>query len=170
MSPRAVLIGAPGAGKTTVGRALAEYWGVAFRDTDDDIVALAGKPIPDIFLEDGEDAFRALESEALRAALGSSDGVLALGGGIVMRAENRQMLEDQPVVWLEVALADAVQRVGLGNSRPLLMGNVRGRLMELLTARTPVYTEVAKVRVRTSQRSVREVVVEIARALEESHD
>ena len=165
MSPKAVLVGAPGAGKTTVGKALAAQLGVEFRDTDDDIVALAGKPIPDIFVEDGEDHFRALESQVLDAAIRDCDGVLSLGGGVVMRSENRSVLADQPVVWLEVTLTDAVQRVGLGTSRPLLLGNVRGRLLELLTERTPVYESLARIRVSTARKSVPQVVQEIVAAM-----
>lgn len=169
MSPQAVLVGAPGAGKTTVGKALAAKLGVEFRDTDDDIVAIAGKPIPDIFVEDGEDAFRALETQALQSAIASSNGVLSLGGGVVMRAENRALLADQTVVWLEVTLADAVARVGMGTNRPLLLGNVRGRLLELLTERTPVYESVATVRVSTSHRTVSQIVNDILTRLEASH-
>lgn len=169
MSPKALLVGAPGAGKTTVGKALAHRLEVPFRDTDDDIVALAGKPIPDIFVEDGEDVFRALETQVLTAALTEFDGVLALGGGVVMRPENRELLSGQVVVWLEVTLADAVQRVGLGATRPLLLGNVRGRLLELLTERTPVYASVATMRVSTAHRTVPQIVTEIVDTLAGSH-
>lgn len=170
MSPVAVLVGAPGAGKTTVGKALAARLGVEFLDTDDLVVARAGKSISDIFLDDGEEAFRRLETEALASAIAESEGVLSLGGGVVMREENRLLLDGQPVVWLEVTLADAVARVGLGNSRPLLMGNVRGRLLELLTERTPVYAAVAGIRVSTTQRSVTTVVDEIVKALGNDHE
>lgn len=169
MSPKALLVGAPGAGKTTVGKALAHRLGVAFRDTDDDIVALAGKSIPDIFVEDGEEAFRALETSALASALAGFDGVLSLGGGVVMREENRRLLAGQTVVWLEVTLADAVQRVGLGTTRPLLLGNVRGTLLELLTERTPVYASVATMRVSTTHRTVPQIVDEIVTTLGETH-
>lgn len=169
MSPKALLVGAPGAGKTTVGKALAHRLGVDFRDTDDDIVALAGKSIPDIFVEDGEEAFRALETQSLAAAIAEFDGVLSLGGGVVMRPENRELVAGQTVVWLEVTLADAVQRVGLGTTRPLLLGNVRGRLLELLTERTPVYASVATMRVSTTQRTVPQIVDEIVTTLGESH-
>ena len=161
MSVRAVLVGAPGAGKTTVGRALAARLGVEFRDTDHEIEALAGKPIADIFIDDGEDAFRELETAALQRVLEACDGVVSLGGGVVMRAENRALLEGQPVVWLQVSLADAVGRVGLGTTRPLLMGNVRGRLMTLMAERTPVYEHVSTMRVDTSGRRIEDVVDEL---------
>lgn len=169
MSPKALLVGAPGAGKTTVGKALAAKLGVDFRDTDEDIVALAGKAIADIFVDDGEEAFRVLETQALRSAIASSDGVLSLGGGVVMRPENRELLAGQPVVWLEVSLADAVARVGMGTNRPLLLGNVRGRLLELLTERTPVYESVSTIRVSTSHRTVPQIVNDILTRLEPSH-
>lgn len=169
MSPKVLLVGAPGAGKTTVGKELAAHLGVGFRDTDDDIVELAGKSIADIFIEDGEEAFRVLETQALHRAIVGFDGVLSLGGGVVMRAENRELLADQPVVWLEVTLADAVQRVGMGTSRPLLLGNVRGRMLELLTERTPVYESVARMRVSTTGRTVRQVVDAILAGLGESN-
>ncbi len=169
MSPRALLVGAPGAGKTTVGRALAERLGVEFRDTDEDIERLAGKRIADIFIDDGEEAFRALETDVLQRVIGASDGIVSLGGGVVMREANRELLAGLPVVWLDVTLSEAVKRVGLGTSRPLLMGNVRGRLMQLMAERTPVYEQVSSMRVRTSEREVRAVVDEIVTLLGARH-
>lgn len=161
MSPRVVLIGAPGSGKTTVGRALARTLDVEFMDTDAEIERLSGQSIPDIFIERGESVFRDLETTALRNALESCSGVLALGGGAVLRAENRAMLADHPVVWLEVTLADAADRVGLATSRPVLVGNVRGKLMELLQERTPLYTEVARYRVSTHMKKPSEIADEV---------
>lgn len=170
MRPRALLVGAPGSGKSTVGKALAERLDVEFRDTDRDIEAAAGKSIADIFVDDGEEAFRGLETQALRNVLSGTDGVVSLGGGVVMRTENRELLAGHRVVWLEVALADAVKRVGLGTTRPLLMGNVRGRLMELMAERAPVYEAVSTLRVSTSGRTVDEVVDELAAALGDADD
>lgn len=112
-APVVVLVGPPGSGKTTVGRALAERLGVGFRDTDADIEAQAGKPIPEIFIDEGEPHFRELEAAAVRAAAGTHDGVLALGGGAVMADATRELLHGLPVVFLEVPQADAVKRVGL---------------------------------------------------------
>ena len=156
-----MLVGAPGSGKTTIGRLLARNLEVDFRDTDADIEAVAGRTISDIFVEEGEASFRDRETAALREALEQCDGVLSLGGGIVLRPENRALLATQPVVWLEVTLADAADRVGLATSRPVLLGNVRGRLMELLQERTPFYTEVARYRVSTHLKKPSEIAHEI---------
>lgn len=124
-TPVLVLVGPPGSGKSTVGRVVAERLGVGFRDSDADIEARAGKPIPDIFVDEGEPHFRELEQAAVRAAAGTHAGVLALGGGAVMAGPTRELLRDLPVVFLEVPLADAVKRVGLDAPRPLLAVNPR---------------------------------------------
>jgi shikimate kinase len=147
--PRLVLIGPMGAGKTTVGRLLAERWGVAFRDTDDDIEQAAGHSVSDIFVESGEDHFRALERAAVSQAMAVHSGVLALGGGAVLAEETRGALTGQPVVFLRVGLSDAAARVGLGASRPLLLGNVRGTMKALLDERAPVYESLAAATVDT---------------------
>ena len=163
--PVCVLVGPPGAGKTTIGMLVAESLRVPFRDTDADIVAVAGKEIPDIFIEDGEDAFRALERTAVAAALESCDGVLALGGGAVLAAETRVLLEAHTVVYLSVELADAVNRVGLGAGRPLLTVNPRATLKYLLDQRRPLYEEVATAIVRTDGRPPAEIADEVLAAI-----
>jgi shikimate kinase len=163
--PRAVLVGPMGAGKTTVAGLLAETWGIAARDTDADIVATDGRSIADIFVESGEEEFRALERAAVADALATHDGVLALGGGAVLDPTTRELLADHTVVFLRVGLADAVQRVGLGSARPLLLGNVRGRIKALLDERTPVYESVATLVVDTDGRTAEDVAREIAAAL-----
>jgi shikimate kinase len=165
MPPRVVLVGPMGAGKTTVAGLLAEAWAVPVRDTDADIVAASGREISDIFVESGEDHFRELEAAAVGAALAEHDGVLALGGGAVMRAETRALLADVPVVFLRVGLSDAVKRVGLGVGRPLLLGNVRSRIKALLDERTPVYQSVASHVVETDDRTPDEVAAEIEELL-----
>src|ERR1051325_3215326 len=111
--PKLVIIGPPGSGKTTVGQALATALKLDFRDTDEDIVAAQGKPISDIFIEDGEDHFRALERAAVARALAAHDGVLAVGGGAILAAETRALLAGHTVVYLQVGLSAAVERVGL---------------------------------------------------------
>jgi shikimate kinase len=162
-----VLVGPMGAGKSTVAALLAEAYGIAARDTDADVEATDGRSISDIFVESGEAHFRALEREAVAQALAVPDGVLSLGGGAVLDEETRLLLtdSDHTVVFLRVGLAEAVKRVGLGTSRPLLLGNVRSRIKALLEERTPIYESVADVVVDTDQRSAQDVADEIRKAL-----
>ncbi|MET7418320.1 shikimate kinase [Dactylosporangium sp. NPDC005555] len=162
MSPRAVLVGPPGAGKTTVGTLLASALGVPFRDVDADIEATAGKPIPEIFIDEGEDHFRALERSAVASALSSFDGVLALGGGAILAAETRDLLAGHTVVYLTVELSGAVSRVGLGSGRPLLALNPRATLKYLLDQRRPLYEQVATVTVATDARTPEDIAEELA--------
>jgi shikimate kinase len=169
-APRVVLVGTMGAGKTTVGRILAEMWGVGFRDSDQDVEASEGRSVSDIFVDSGEAAFRSLERAAVAAALAEHDGVLALGGGAVLDESTRNLLAGHRVVFLRVGLSDAAQRVGLGVSRPLLLGNVRGRIKQLIDERTPVYESVASHVVDTDGLSVREVVEQVRTAVEEDAD
>ena len=165
MKPRAVIVGPPGSGKTTVGTLLAQTLGVSFRDTDTDIVERAGKPIPDIFVDDGEEHFRALEREAVSAALSGHDGVLALGGGAVLAESTRQLLAGHTVVYLTVDLSNAVTRVGLDHGRPLLAVNPRATLRFLMEQRKPLYEQVATHTVDTSGRTPEEVIDEIVSVL-----
>ncbi|HTJ39711.1 MAG TPA: shikimate kinase [Dactylosporangium sp.] len=162
MSPRAVIVGAPGAGKTTVGELLAARLGVPFRDADAVIEERAGKPIPEIFFDEGEEHFRALETAALVAELAGFDGVLALGGGAVLAEENRKALAGHTVVYLAVEFADAVSRVGLGAGRPLLAINPRATLKHLLDQRRPLYEAVATITVSTDGREPEEIADELA--------
>ncbi|MEV1145938.1 shikimate kinase [Micromonospora sp. NPDC049799] len=165
MAPVCVLVGAPGSGKTTVGQALADVLGVEFRDTDLDIERMAGKPIPEIFIDEGEEHFRTLERAAVAAALASCPGVLALGGGAVLAEENRAALVGHRVVHLSVELPDAVKRVGLGAGRPLLAINPRATLKHLMEQRRPLYAEVATTTVVTDGRDLDSIVAEIASLL-----
>lgn len=160
-----VLIGPMGAGKTTVGGLVAERLGCTLRDTDHDVEARAGRPISEIFVDDGEAAFRAMEREAVGDALAGHDGVLSLGGGAVLDPGTRELLAGHDVVFLRVGLSDAVKRVGLGSSRPLLLGNVRGRIKALLDERTPIYESVATLTVETDGRTAEDVAAEIVTAL-----
>jgi shikimate kinase len=160
-----VLVGAPGSGKTTVGTLLARAWAVEARDTDADIVATQGRSIPDLFLEEGEAHFRALERAAVADALATHPGVLALGGGAVLDEQTRSLLDGHRVVFLRVGLSDAVKRIGLGSGRPLLLGNVRSRIKALLDERTPVYEGVATLVVETDGRTPQDVAREIEEAL-----
>lgn len=162
MTPRLVLVGPPGSGKTTVGRLLAQALGVGFRDTDADIERLAGQPIPDIFVEHGEERFRQLERQAVAAAMSEHDGVVSLGGGAVMAQANRDLLRDVPVAFLSVELTAAVSRVGLGVGRPLLAINPRATMKALLEDRRPLYSEVADVTVATDDLTPPQVVAALS--------
>ena len=164
--PRVVLVGPMGAGKSTVAAILAERWGVSVRDTDADIEATEGREISEIFVDDGEAAFRALERAAVATALAEHDGVLSLGGGAVLDPGTREALAGHEVVFLNVGLSDAVKRVGLGVGRPLLLGNVRSRVKALLDERLPVYRAVATVEVDTDGRTPEEVAADVAAAIE----
>jgi shikimate kinase len=164
--PRVVLVGPMGAGKTTVGQLLAEGWGVPLRDTDSDVEAAQGRTISDLFVDEGEAWFREREHEAVVAALAEHHGVLALGGGAVLDGRTRAALAGHTVAFLEVGLADASRRVGLGAGRPLLLGNVRSRIKQLLDERLPVYRSVATVEVATDGKPAEAVADEVRRAVE----
>jgi shikimate kinase len=158
-----VLVGAPGSGKSTVGALLAERLGVTFHDADAVVVERAGKSIAEIFTDDGEAAFRALE-EQITTELLALPGVLSLGGGAVMSAATRRALRGHRVVWLRVGLTQAVKRVGLDTARPLVLGNVRGQLLKLLNERAPLYAEVATDMVDTNDTTPAEIVEMIMNA------
>lgn len=166
MTPALVLVGPPGAGKSTVGRLVAQRTGLPFRDVDHDIEAEAGSSIADIFIEQGEEHFRALERQAVAVALADFDGVLALGGGAVLAEETRKLLAGHRVVFLDVGLAAAADRVGFNKSRPLLAVNPRAELARMLAERRPLYAQVATVTVVTDDRSPDEVAESVAALLE----
>ena len=168
MSPRIVVIGPPGAGKTTVGGLLADRLGVGFRDVDHDIAVAAGKSIADIFTSDGEPVFRELEENAVAAGLAEHDGVLALGGGAILSARTRERLAGHVVLFLNVGMTAGVQRTGLSTARPLLSGvNPRATFKALLDARLPLYREVARIEVQTDDLGPEQVVDEAVRGLAE---
>lgn len=174
-APRVVLIGAPGAGKSTVGALLADRLGLGFRDTDADVAAAAGKPVAEVFVEDGEPRFRELEREAVLAALDGHDGVLALGGGAVLEPGVRQALarygeQGGTVVFLEVTLASAAGRVGFNQPRPVLLGNPRAQWQALLERRRPVYQELATHTVPTDRVPPEEVVERVIALWEGTDD
>ncbi len=163
--PVAVLVGPPGAGKSTIGALLAEKLGRPFADTDTIIEATAGKPIPEIFIDDGEPHFRKLEADAVATALESFDGVLALGAGAILADATRALLRGHPVVYLLVDFSDAMKRVGLGAGRPLLKINPRATMRHLLEQRRPFYEEVARYTIDTSGRTPDEIVASIVESL-----
>ncbi|GAA1591831.1 shikimate kinase [Actinoplanes couchii] len=161
MAPVAVFVGVMGAGKTTVGQAVAAELGVPFADTDLIIEARAGKPIPEIFVDEGEDTFRVMERETVASSLETFGGVLALGGGAILDEGTRKLLAAHTVVYLSVELTDAIKRVGLGAGRPLLALNPRATLKYLLDQRRPLYQEVATHTVITDGRAEPEITAEV---------
>lgn len=165
-APLIVLVGPMGVGKSTVGHLLAERLGVGYRDTDDDIVAEQGRAISDIFFEEGEETFRAIEKQAVRRALAEHDGILALGGGAILDAGTRAELTGRPVVYLSMDVEEAVKRTGLNAARPLLAVNPRKQWRELMEARRHLYEEVATAVVPTDGRTPEEVTRAALDALE----
>jgi len=163
--PAAILIGPPGAGKTTVGALVAALLGLDFVDADAVIEETAGKPVGDIFVQDGEEAFRALERATAARLIGGHPGVLALGGGAILDPGTRDLLAGQRVVYLETGFASAVRRTGLDAPRPLLLGNPRARMKTLLEERLPVYTSLAWITVSTDDREPKDIAEEIAARL-----
>lgn len=168
MSPVVIIVGPPGAGKTTLAATLAAQLGVLARDSDDDIEATTGMTIADIFIEQGEQRFRDLETEAIGLAIAEHDGVLSLGGGAVIRPESRDLLKPERVVFLDVGLAVAVKRVGMNANRPLLLGNVRSKLKALMDERRPLYEEVATYTIVTDDLDADEVAARVLQCIGES--
>ena len=164
---RVVLVGPPGSGKSTVGAELAGLLGLPLHDTDAAIEAASGRSISDIFIEDGEPAFRALERAEVARAVAEDDGVLALGGGAPVDPLTEQLLVGQTVVFLDVGIADASKRVGFDQSRPLLAVNPRASWVRLMNERRPVYERVATFRVDTAGRTPQDIAAEVAGLLGE---
>lgn len=160
--PRVVLVGPPGSGKTTTGEALAALLGVPFHDTDAAVEAAEGRTIGDIFVVDGEPAFRELERAEVARSLAEETGVVALGGGAPVDPLTEPLLAGHTVVFLDVGIADAARRIGLDRSRPLLAVNPRASWVRLMGERRPVYERVATHVVDTAGRPADDVAAEIA--------
>ncbi|MBA5225047.1 MULTISPECIES: shikimate kinase [Streptomyces] len=154
-----------GVGKSTVGELLAERLGLGYRDTDADIVAARGLTVSEIFLDEGEPVFRALEKDAVRRALEEHEGVLALGGGAVLDPDTRALLAGHKVVYLTMDVEEAVRRTGLNAARPLLTLNPRKQWRELMEARRHLYEEVATAVVATDGRDPEEVAQAVLDAM-----
>jgi shikimate kinase len=167
MAPKAVLIGLPGSGKSTIGRRLAKSLGTSLLDTDAAIEETTGRTIADIFATDGEREFRRIEEDVIRSALQSHDGVLSLGGGAVTTPGVRDALAGHAVVYLEISAAEGVRRTGGTTVRPLLAGGDRSEKFKALMAeRVPLYRRVATMRVNTNHRNPGAVVRHIVERLE----
>ena len=167
MAPRVILIGPMGSGKTTIGQLLAAKLNVPFRDTDHVIEEKSGRSVADIFLEDGEDEFRALEKRVLRDELLSDDTVLALGGGAPISIDAQSALRAiaSPVVYLDISLATVAPRIGFNRDRPLLLHNPRGQWQTLMEARRPIYESIADTVVDVNDKSEPEIVALILEVL-----
>jgi len=164
--PCVVLVGPPGSGKTTVGYALARALGVELHDTDQAIEVQQGRSISDIFLDDGEARFRELERAEVVASLALHPGVLSLGGGAVMDPVAAAALAGHTVVFLDVGIADAANRVGFNRSRPLLAVNPRAQWSRLMEVRRPTYERLATFSVQTTGRTPRDIAAEIMQRLD----
>lgn len=165
-----VLVGVPGAGKSTVGRLLAQELGRDFFDSDIEIESLTGKSISDLFTTEGEEYFRSIEAQVISDLLQRENVVLSLGGGSLLNSATREAVKLNTVIWLVANLAQAVSRVGLNRNRPLLLGNVRGQLADLMQAREPLYREVATDKVDTSDMSPQQVVTAIIEIVSERQE
>jgi shikimate kinase len=167
MAPKAVLIGLPGSGKSTIGRRLAKALDVSLLDTDAAIEQTTGRTIADIFVTDGEKEFRRIEEDVIRSALQSHDGVLSLGGGAVTTPGVRDALAGHTVIYLEISAAEGVRRTGGTTVRPLLAGPDRSeKFKALMSERVPLYRRVATMRVNTNRRNPGAVVRYIVERLE----
>jgi shikimate kinase len=169
MAPKAVLVGLPGSGKSTIGRRLAKALDVDMLDTDTAIEEQTGRPIADIFAADGEQEFRRIEEGVVRAALAEHDGVLSLGGGAVTSSGVRAALAGHTVVYLEITAAEGVRRTGGNTVRPLLAGPDRAeKFRALMSQRVPLYRQVATIRVNTNRRNPGAVVRHIVCRLQDA--
>lgn len=159
MAPRVILIGPPGAGKTTIGKALSDSMGISFADTDELIEKSENCTISEIFVDKGEDYFRSIEKSIVLDAVTNFNGVLALGGGAPLSVEVQKelALSGVPVVYLEVSLATAAPRIGFNRDRPLLLGNPRAQWNELLEVRRPIYESIATKIVNVDQGTLEEL-------------
>ncbi len=160
-APLVVLTGPPAAGKSVVGRLLSDRLGAGFVDTDAEIEAAAGKPVSEIFVDDGEDAFRDLERAAAQRALSADGAVVALGSGAVLDPDVRQLLAGRPVAFLDAGFAAIARRLGLDRPRVVIPGNPRGRLRTMLEERQPVYQQLATFTVAADELAPEEVADEI---------
>jgi shikimate kinase len=153
MPPRVVLIGPPGAGKSSVGKSLARLLEEEFVDTDVVIATRENKSISEIFVDQGEPYFRKVEEEVLLDQLQNHAGILSLGGGAPLSPTAQSAIKQSgsTVVFLDVSLSAAAPRVGFNRDRPLLLGNPRAQWQELMNVRRPIYESLAQHQVVTDK-------------------
>ncbi len=164
MLKKIVLIGPPGAGKSSIGKALARELNLNFIDSDSEIEKLSHKKISEIFIEDGEPAFRLLEVDVVRKVLSDFEGVISLGGGAPINAEIQEVLEDAdyPVVFIDVSIAQAATRIGFNKDRPLLLVNPRQQWISLMNDRRPIYEKLASQTISSDNQKPHEVAKQIS--------
>lgn len=170
MAPRVILIGPMGSGKTTIGSLLAEKLGLSFRDTDHLIEEQEEKTVSQIFLDQGEDAFRAIEKRVLREELLTDGTVLSLGGGapISMDAQSALRAIASHIIFLDISLSTVAPRIGFNRDRPLLLNNPRGQWQTLMEARRPIYEAIADATINVDDKSEEEIVTIVLSSLEEA--
>jgi shikimate kinase len=163
-----VLIGPPGAGKSTVGKVLAEQLSLEFLDTDSLIEQSTGKSITDIFVVDGEQAFRAIEFQMLKTVLEKVDAIISLGGGAPISDEAQKLISDTDcqVIFLDISLSTAAPRVGFNRDRPLLLGNPRAQWQALSDQRRPIYEFLSDQTIKVDSLSVSEIVETIKKGMQ----
>jgi shikimate kinase len=159
MIKKVVLIGPPGAGKSTIGKALAKEIATEFIDSDSEIERITGKKISDIFVEEGEAVFRKTEVEVVTALLDGFEGVIALGGGAPINTQIQEALTgvDFPVIFIDVSISQAANRIGFNKDRPLLLINPRQQWMNLMSERRPIYEKLASQTVNSDSQKPHEV-------------
>ena len=164
MLKKIVLIGPPGAGKSSIGKALAKELNLNFIDSDSEIEKISQKRISEIFIEDGEPAFRLLEVDVVRKILADFEGVISLGGGAPINAEIQEVLEDAdyPVVFIDVSIAQAATRIGFNKDRPLLLVNPRQQWISLMNDRRPIYEKLASQTISSDNQKPHEVAKQIS--------
>lgn len=163
-----VLIGPPGSGKSTIGAALAKQLSWPFVDTDQIVSSKAGKSVSDIFVEEGEQVFRAAEFEVLKEVLLLDEAVISLGGGapISRDAQSALLASGSLIVFLDISLATAAPRIGFNRDRPLLLGNPRAQWQALSDARRPIYETLATLKIKVDDLNVEQIVQSIESSLQ----
>jgi shikimate kinase len=164
MLKKIVLIGPPGAGKSSIGKSLAKELNLNFIDSDSEIEKISHKKISEIFIEDGEPAFRLLEVDVVRRVLADFDGVISLGGGAPINPEIQEVLQDAnyPVVFIDVSIAQAATRIGFNKDRPLLLVNPRQQWISLMNDRRPIYEKLASQTISSDNQKPHEVAKQIS--------
>jgi shikimate kinase len=163
-----VLIGPPGSGKSTVGRALSRRLKRSFFDTDSMIEEKSQKKIGEIFVDEGEDAFRNLEYIVLQEVLQLPNCVVSLGGGAPIKEQSQALITSSNVfvVFLDISLASAAPRVGFNRDRPLLLGNPRAQWQALNEIRKPIYQSLASMSIKVDDMSIEDIVSQIVPTFE----